>query len=119
MSIKLYVIFGVAAGADCRFEKVVAVDGDFFFINFELNEGHEEGRDESGAHLEDIEVEKSIEDVCPVAVLLHLSKDFVGAHLEHLVHVIKEGIEIVGKVPTVAVREHQHRKIDEPVQKQQ
>lgn len=115
MSIKVIVIIGVAGGANCRFEKVVAVDGYFFLIDFELNKGDEEGRDESSAHFENIEIEKSIENVSPIAILLHLSKYLVGANLKHLVHVVEEGVEIVRKVSTITVSIHQHREIDEPV----
>lgn len=73
------------------------------FIEFELDEGDKKCGNEGGSHLKNVEVEKAVENVGCIAILLHFNEYFIGAHLEHLVHVVKKGQKVISKVTSIAV----------------
>ena len=114
--VKPVIVEGGAAGADRPVDERGGVISNIAFVDFELDQGDEEGGDEGGAHFEHVEVEESIHDLSKRAMDLHLYENLFRAHLEHLVHVVEKGVEVAAEVGFICVRVHQHRVEDESVE---
>jgi hypothetical protein len=116
--VDVVVVFLHAIGASSSFHQTPRVEGNFLFVEFELDEGHKEGSDEGAASHEDVEEEEEVENVSYVPVLLHLDEDLVYAALIHLVKIVEKGRKEVSEIGTVAICEHQHRETDVPIQEE-